>query len=153
MLLGQQSSRLAELRRDGALDGFAHMALQRIVDELAAQQGRAQRIKGFPLPRQFSTVNATFARIFCALLPFGLLEEFEALGDGMVWATIPFSALVAWVYLTADRIGDWSENPFEGLPTDVPISTIARSIERELKQSLGETTLPPPRSPRHSIYL
>ncbi len=37
------------------------------------------------------------------------------------------------------------ENPFEGLPNDVPISHMSRGIERDLREMLDETTLPPER--------
>ena len=38
-----------------------------------------------------------------------------------------------------ERIGRTGENPFEGSANDVPISTIARGIEIDLRQNLGET--------------
>lgn len=88
--------------------------------------------------------------IFCALVPLGMLEAFADLGRA-VWATIPFAALVCWVYLTTDRIGDWSENPFEGLANDVPISSMARGIERDIRQMVGETELPPARMPEDNM--
>jgi len=37
-----------------------------------------------------------------------------------------------------ERIGRTGENPFEGSANDVPISTIARGIEIDLRQNLGE---------------
>lgn len=37
-----------------------------------------------------------------------------------------------------NRIGRVGENPFEGSANDVPISTIARGIEIDLRQNLGE---------------
>jgi putative membrane protein len=38
--------------------------------------------------------------------------------------------------------GDYSENPFEGLINDVPIYSIVRNIEIDLREMLGETDLP-----------
>jgi ion channel-forming bestrophin family protein len=46
-----------------------------------------------------------------------------------------------------EMIGDYSENPFEGLYNDVPISTMARSIEIDIRQMLDETDLPEPLEP------
>ena len=37
-----------------------------------------------------------------------------------------------------ERIGRVGENPFEGSANDVPISTMARALEIELRQVLGE---------------
>ncbi len=47
--------------------------------------------------------------------------------------------IVAWVFHTMERIGRTGENPFEGTSNDVPISTIARGIEIDLRQNLGES--------------
>ncbi len=150
-LLSNQSRRLAELRARGLLDGFAHMKLQGLLDELMAQQGKAERIKNFPLPRQYATVNTFFAGLFSLLIPLGLMHEFAALGHHAIWLTIPFSTLVSWVFLTTDKIGDWSENPFEGMPNDVPITSMARGIERDVLELMGEAELPPPREPNGAI--
>ncbi len=146
-LLSQQSRDLADLRARGLIDGFGHTVLQELLVELMAQQGKAERIKNFPFPRQYATVNQIFAVLFAVLVPCGILPAFDALGDWMVWMTVPFSMLVSWVYLTTDKIGDWSENPFEGLPNDVPITAMARGIERDIRQMDGQTDLPAPRQP------
>lgn len=150
-LLSRQSSRLAQCRAQGALDGFAHMELQRLLVELMALQGKAERIKNFPFPRQYATVNSFFAWLFAALVPFGMLPEFDQLGDGMAWLTVPFATLVCWVFLTTDQIGEWSENPFEGLANDVPISTMARGIERDVYQLVDIEPLPEGRPPQGAI--
>lgn len=144
-LLANQSRHLAQLRARGLLDGFSHIELQRLLHELMTQQGKAERIKNFPFPRQYATVNTFFAWTFAALVPFGMLEEFGNMGEGLAWLSIPFSALVSWVFLTTDQIGEWSENPFEGLANDVPISSMARGIERDILQMIGRTELPPGR--------
>ena len=146
-LLSNQSRDLAALHRRGLLDNFRHMELQKLLHELMTQQGKAERIKNFPFPRQYSTVNSFFAGAFALLVPFGMLNEFHALGDGLVWLNVVFSTLVCWVFLTADQIGDWSENPFEDLANDVPISAMARGIERDVRQMIDQTDLPPAREP------
>lgn len=145
-LLANQSRQLAELRARGLLDGFAHMELQGLLHELMTQQGKAERIKNFPFPRQYATVNTFFAWLFALLVPFGMLEEFATMGDGLAWLAVPFSTLVSWVFLTTDQIGEWSENPFEGLANDVPISSMSRGIERDILQMIDRTELPPARA-------
>ena len=41
-------------------------------------------------------------------------------------------------FQTMERIGHVGENPFEGTANDVPISTIARGIEIDIRQMMGE---------------
>ncbi|MBX2801318.1 MAG: hypothetical protein KTR31_26810 [Myxococcales bacterium] len=152
-LISNQSRQLAELREWGVIDGFAHIELQVLLKELMTQQGKAERIKNFPFPRQYATVNSIFAWLFTLMLPFGMIPEFAGLGPQMVWLTVPFATVVAWVFLTTDQIGDWSENPFEGLANDVPITAMARGIERDVRELVGQSDLPPPREPSGKILM
>ena len=38
---------------------------------------------------------------------------------------------------------EYSEIPFEGLINDIPMAALARGIEIDLREMLGETDLPP----------
>ena len=59
--------------------------------------------------------------------------------DLFIWLSVPFYITIAWVFNTMEKIGRTGENPFEGTANDVPISTIAKGIEIDLRQNLGET--------------
>lgn len=150
-LLDRQSQHLAQLKRRGLLDDFRHVELQKLINELLAEQGRTERIKNSPLPRQYSTSSAIFIIIFTLLLPFGMLGEFEKLGDGFIWLMIPFNLVVSWVFSLMEYTGDYSENPFEGLINDVPIYSIVRNIEIDLKDMLGEKDLPEKMQPQYDV--
>lgn len=53
------------------------------------------------------------------MLPFGILPECErVLGINAVWLTIPLAALAGWIFTTMERVGESSENPFEGSAND-----------------------------------
>jgi putative membrane protein len=81
-ILALQSDHLATLRRAGWIEDFRHMELQRVLGELFAQQGASERVKNFPYPRQYATLNLWFVHIFVVLIPLGMLQEFEKLGGG-----------------------------------------------------------------------
>ena len=72
-----------------------------------------------------------------------MITAFSQLGELAVWASIPFSILVAWVYMMMELVGDYSENPFEGLGNDIPMLALSRVIEIDLREMLGEEDLPP----------
>ena len=55
---------------------------------------------------------------------------------------VPFSVLASWFLMTMELVGDYSENPFESLINDVPLSAMCRNIEIDLKDILGEKELP-----------
>jgi ion channel-forming bestrophin family protein len=56
------------------------------------------------------------------------------------WLNVPFSAVVGWFFVSLEKVGKNSSNPFEGGSNDVPISSIARRIEIEMRIMLGEQT-------------
>src|SRR5499426_4701203 len=92
--------------------------MHRSIKDFLLQQSRCERIKDFPYPRQYATVNSFFIKLFCLLLPFGLLREFDKLNDSvegvikgnMVWLVIPFSVLISWMYTSLVRVGESTEN-------------------------------------------
>ncbi len=142
-LLSLQSKHLKELREKGLIDDFRHMELSRQIEEFYALQGKSERIKNFPFPRQYASVNYYFVWIFILMLPFAMLSIFGPLVDSYAfWLLIPCTTLVSWVFILMEMIGDYSENPFEGLYNDVPITSIARGIEIDIRQMLEETDLP-----------
>ena len=129
------------------------MELQKILNDFFVHQGKNERIKKFPFPRQYGVMSFVFVAIFILLLPFGMVSEFAKLGEWGTWLSIPFTVLVAWVYLVMELVGDYSENPFEGLGNDIPMLALCRTIEIDLKEMLGETDLPPEVEPIKGVLM
>lgn len=177
-ILGIQSRRLRELKQAGYIEDFRHMEMKNLLVEFYTLQGKSERIKNFPYPRQFATLNYIFVWIFIILLPFGIMAGFESIGHEIledlslhqsrtswghriqefiarhfVWFSIPFSALVAWVFHTMEKIGENTENPFEGGPNDVPITDLSRGIEIDIRQLIDDTDIPQPYKWKNDIVM
>ncbi len=160
-LISLQSKTVKQLYDLKKIDGFQYAEMQTIIKDFYDQQGKAERIKNFPYPRQFATINSLFVKLFCILLPFSMLKDFDKLNESvegimkgnMVWLVVPFSVLISWVYTSLEQVGESTENPFEGSANDVPISQMSRTIEIDLREMLGETELPAALQPRNNIIL
>jgi len=152
-IIDRQSQDLQELREKDIIEDFRHMELQKILNDFYVHQGKNERIKKFPFPRQYGSMSFVFVAIFILLLPFGMVSEFAKLGEWGTWLSIPFTVLVAWVYLVMELVGDYSENPFEGLGNDVPMLALCRTIEIDLREMLGETDLPPEVEPIRGVLM
>ncbi|HTU58511.1 MAG TPA: bestrophin family ion channel [Polyangiales bacterium] len=152
-LLALQSFELRRVQRDGRVTEFRHVELMQLIANLIEQQGKCERIKNFPYPRQFATLNWFFVWLFILLLPFGVATEIKRVAADWLWFTVPVTVVVAWVFHTIDKIGGASENPFEGGPNDVPITAMSRAIEIDLRDLLNDTELPSPLAPSHNILL
>lgn len=150
-MLTKQGTQLAELFKEEKLDLFHQIAMMEVVEELYTLQGKCERIKNTPFPRQYAEYSRLFTRVFVFLVPFGLLDVFgshvsKALSSLDTFLPIvPMilaSALISWVFVTMESIGDASEDPFERSMNDVPMNALCRTIETDLRQMLGETDLP-----------
>lgn len=147
-LTALQSETLAKLKKEGTINDYEWTQLQNCLTKFTDNQGKAERIKNFPYPRNFGSVATYLMFVFVVLLPFGLLKEFDKIGEGTVlenftiWFNIPVCAIVAWVFYVLEEIGESSVNPFEGSANDVPITQISRTIEIDMRDMLDETNLP-----------
>jgi len=152
-IIDQQSQDLNKLREDDIIDDFRHMELQKLLADFYTFQGQCERIKKFPLPRQYGSMSFVFVGIFIFLLPLGMVSEFAKLGEFGVWLSIPFTGLVGWIYIMMELVGDYSENPFEGMPNDIPMLSLCRTIEIDLLEMLGETDVPDAIKPINGVLM
>lgn len=142
-IINEQSRDLTKLREQDLIDDFRHMEMENVLRSFYTLQGKNERIKKFPLPRQYANISRYFVGIFILLLPFSMMPELMNLDDWGIWLSVPVTALIGWVYITMEIIGDYSENPFQGMANDIPMMSLCRTIEIDLREMIGETDLPP----------
>ncbi|MFD2935382.1 bestrophin family protein [Spirosoma flavum] len=145
-LLNLQSMAYAKVNDSQESSLFRQIQLETILAEFTQLQGKCERIKNTPLPRQYAFFTKVFVWIFVGLIPFGLVGE-------LGWLTIPTSVLLSWIFVTLEQVGDYTENPFEGGINDVPMSALCQTIEMEGKEWLGEANLPKALQPTDGILL
>jgi putative membrane protein len=104
----------------------------------------SERIKNFPFPRQYASTALWLTVVFCALLPLGIIDVFHEYSGMLFWICPLIVGLVTWIFFLMEKIGDYSENPFEGTYNDVPITSIARGIEIDLREMINDTNIPKP---------
>ena len=150
-ILKNQSIALQALKDENYFDNFRQMELHKLIASFYDDQGRSERIKNFPFPRQYASTALWQTVIFAALIPFGMVNVF-ADGDALYfWMSVPFSALIIWMFFLMEKIGDHSENPFEGSYNDTPITSISRSIEIDLRQMIDDGNIPAPLTSQQGI--
>jgi putative membrane protein len=132
----QWQSALLQVALDrGWVDMAQWHAMNQSLDDLVDAQGGAERIKNTPMPRQYDYLPQICAHIFCFLLPLAMVSS-------LGWFTPLGSTLVGFIFLALDKIGRDLEDPFDNTMHDIPLTSISRTIEINLRQMLGETTLP-----------
>ena len=131
---------------NGTLGGFDSFQLEGQLLALANAQGGCERIKNTPLLRQYDYFTRVFLYTFMLLLPFALIGDFARLE--MAWLMVPVSIVIAFVFAIIGKVGEVNEDPFENRITDVPMTAMCNTIERDLREMLGETDLPPRAEPQ-----
>ncbi|MGM0635960.1 MAG: bestrophin family protein [Bacteroidota bacterium] len=152
-LVNRQMKEVSGLRDKKLINDFRQIEMQRILNEVYTLQGQCERIKNFPLPRQYGSMSFVFVILFIVILPFGMLSEISKLGSIETLLTIPFSAIVGWIFLVMELVGDYSENPFEGLINDIPMLSITRVAEIDLREILEESDIPEPIKPYKDVLM
>jgi putative membrane protein len=135
---------LADCRQKGWIDSIRWASLDRTLSALMDGQGASERIKNTPMPRQYDLFINRFIKLYCLLLPLGMVDSLRLL-------TPIGSTFVGLIFLALDKIGRDLETPFENLPHDISLTAISRTIELNLKQMIGEKEIPEPLVPIDGI--
>ncbi len=146
LILHWQYEAIGDLCNKKLISEYVMNVLMSTLDDLARSLGGLKRIKNYPYARNFYSIAVFLVRIFAAIVPFCLFPYAQELGKPAgighwtVWLNVPFSAIIGWVFVSLEKVGENSSNPFEGGANDVPISFIARRIEIEMRLMLDEQT-------------
>jgi ion channel-forming bestrophin family protein len=146
LILHLQYEAVSDLHNKKLISEFILIVLTGALDDLARSQGALKRMKNYPYARNYYSIAVMLVAMFVALVPFGLFPYAQELGKSAgiehwtAWLNVPFSAVVGWLFVSLEKVGENSSNPFEGGSNDVPISSIARRIEIEMRIILGEQT-------------
>jgi len=160
-ILSLQSKAVKQLFTSEEIVLLQFTEIQKCIRDFLAHQGKCEEIKDSPYPRQYAIINTFLVKLFCFMLPFGMLKELDKLNEtvdgimkgNMIWLTIPFSVLISWMYTALGQVGESTENPFEGSANDVPISQFCEIIEIDLRELLDEVNIPELTKPKHDIIL
>jgi putative membrane protein len=143
VMLQRMGDLLVDARRRKWVHPFHVPVLEGSLTALTDIQGACERIKATPIPYSYTVLMHRIVAIYCTLLPFGLM-------DSIKWAT-PFVVLaISYCFFGLDAVGDEVEQPFGTDTNDLPLKAISRTIERNLRQHLGEN-MPPPVAAKRGV--
>lgn len=125
------------------LAGFDGFQMEGQLLSLSNAQSVCERIKNTPLPRQYDFFTRLFVLLYIFILPFGTMSFFLTPElSNLSFTSSILSIIISTVFVIMERTGAANEDPFENKVTDVPLTAICNSIERDLLQMLGEKEVP-----------
>ncbi|MEC3912224.1 bestrophin family ion channel [Sphingobium sp. CR2-8] len=138
-VLDGSDRQLMDAVRRGWIDTIQHSRIEGMLIDMSNAQGGMERIKNTPLPAQYRAFPKYFTRLFCILLPIGLVETLGI-------ATPIGSAVAGFMFLAVLQIGDDLVDPFGNDVHDLPLTSITTTIEADMNQAIG-LPAPPPLEP------
>lgn len=141
-LMLEMGADLGECLRTGRLEPCLAPAIDASLSALTAVAASCERIRGTPIPFSYTLLLHRTAYLYCFLLPFGLV-------DTIGYLTPVVSAIVAYTFFGLDALGDELEEPFRASDNGLPLEALCRTIEIDLRTSLGDRDLPSPLLPEN----
>jgi putative membrane protein len=136
-ILNYQSYDLEYLSSHKVVDGFRFQELNQLLVKLTDSMGRSERIKNTIFPQMYIYFTRLFIWVFVVLNTLVMSDATGAWSILLGW-------VIGFVFHTTHISGMSLINPFEPIPSAIPLDQITRTIEINLLQTLGEVLVPEP---------
>ncbi len=136
-LLTNQSHDLSILHKEKLVNDYQQVQIDNTLVKLCASMGKAERIKNTAFPKTYRLALHLFIYIFLITLSFALSEMPNLL-------EIPFMIFISIPFFLMEKIAYNIQDPFGNKPTDTATTSIARTIEINIKQLLEVENIPEP---------
>ncbi|MGI4857289.1 MAG: bestrophin family protein [Janthinobacterium lividum] len=133
-------------RAEGLISDIMAQAIDTRLGALSDLIGGCERLNNTPIPYAYDVLLHRTIYFYCILLPFGLVGSI-----GM--ATPVITVFIAYAFMALNAIASELEEPFGIAPNDLALDAMSRTIERSLREQLGERSLPPPVAAREGYLL
>ncbi len=145
-LINNQSHDLSLLHKENLINDYQQIQIDTTLVNICASMGKAERIKNTNFPKTYRLTLHLFIYIFLITLSF-------ALEDITNFFEIPLMVLISIPFFLLEKIAFNIQDPFENRPTDIPMTSISRTIEINIKQQLGVKNIPEPILPEKFYIL
>jgi putative membrane protein len=128
---------LQQLKESGELDSFTYVQLNNTLSLLVNYMGMAERINSTVFPVTYRYYLHFIIYIFVVTLSIamdGVKPLFE----------LPLLVLISACFFLIEKSAYHLQDPFRNRPSDTPVTAIARTIEINIRQLLGESDVPAP---------
>ena len=134
-LLDEHSKQIKEVSVSKGLSDFQQMQLNDMVTRLCDSMGKCERLKNTVFPRSYSILVHILIYVFTLILPFGL-------DDSQLTIEIIITFLIPIIFIAIEKTSIIMQDPFENRPVDTPVTSLAQTIEINIRQMIGEQNVP-----------
>lgn len=135
-LLHLHGKDIKELKEKNQLDIFSQLQLDNTLVRLCDAQGKSERIKSTVFPVTYRLFLHAIIYLFVITLAISLRV------DGLF--ETPLLIFISTAFFLLEKSATHMQDPFENRPTDTAMTTIARTIEINIKQLIKYPEIPKP---------
>ena len=132
---------LAEVIRELQLQSF-----DRTLATLLDVQGGCERIRNTPLPPGYARTTEFLIRTFAVVFPLAVVDDIG-------WLAIPLSITICLAFKLISEVGRVLEDPFTTAYDALPLHALSRSIERNLRDAIGDSAPPALKPDRKGVLM
>ena len=129
------SKDIMSLYESKVITDYQQIQLDSTLVRLVDSMGKAERIKNTFFPKTYRMTLRFFIYVFLVSLSFSLTDLHNVI-------EIPLLMVISLPFFLLEKIALTIQDPFENKPADTPVRSIARVIEINIKQLLGEKDIP-----------
>ena len=145
-LLDQHARDLRRALEEGYINRYQQIELDRTLTRLCDAMGKCERIKNTVFPSTYSSYIHFSLLLFISMLPFGVIDYFGFL-------EVPLVVAISACFLLIEKMAIHLQDPFENKPTDTPMTAIAGTIEKDLRQLLHDQDMTEEKRPETFYYI
>ncbi len=139
-LLQKTAQEISQARQNGEIDTLTHLQFDNTLTRLCDAMGRAERINGTVFPSTYRHFLHYIIYLFVVTLSISLRNVNMMLEAPLILA-------ISAAFFLIEKSAYHLQDPFRNRPSDVSVSAIARIIEINIRQLLGERNVPEPVKP------
>lgn len=139
-ILQLNSNEVSKLRSQNHISEFGQLQLNDTLVRLCDAMGKAERINNTVFP-------ATYRKFLHFIIYLFIVTLSIALKDVERYFVVILLLLISMAFFLIEKSAYHLQDPFRNRPSDVSVTAIARTIDINIRQLLGEKQLPEPVKP------
>ncbi len=129
-LLDAHSLQIKQFFNQGLVTELKQMQLNETISRLCDSMGKCERLKNTVFPQSYSILVHILIYLFTFILPFGL-------EDSQQFVEIAATIIIPSMFIAIEKTAIIMQNPFENSPVDTPMTSLAKAIEINIWQMIG----------------
>lgn len=136
-ILNLITQEIKKLKQADKIDTYQQVNLNNVISSLIDSMGKAERINNTVFPTTYRQFFHITIFIFIILLSMAL-KEFQTLYE------VPLLVAIAMIFFFLEKTAYIIQDPFMNRPSDTPVTSIARTVEINIKEIIEDKNIPEP---------